>query len=801
MMFITGTLSLIKSLLRSLFRDRTFALTNIVGLAVAFMCCTGLAFYLKDELGYDKYHLNHERIYRLIAPLPFKGNETPRATAPQALGPLFAQDFAEVENFVRFRELTPGYPVSYENTTFFWDTLMYADPGVFDMFTHQILAGSPENALTEPDTIAISQSFAENYFGSSMQDFQSVIGRVLSTPDSEFRITLVFADLPDNTHLKYDALVSYNNVPVDTSRDALFAVKENAVDFTYLLLPENYDTAGFSTMSEAFNQKHIAPFDDEAHVDYYLEPLADIHFNSSTIQDKPRGNLVFLSILIAVGAMVLLLGCANYISLLTARSITRLKEMYMRKVLGASRTQIFSRLMGESIFLSLIAGLLSLAILALLLPLAPLAVQLEVESLQQQAFTFNTVSAVLLMAAGFGFIAGIYPSWYLTRQSIQNTTNKKFNEAKGSSIKGRMLLTVIQITISITVTSCALLMYSQLKLVQSKSFAFDVDNTLVVYLRYDTMRDRLALLTNELATSANVVAFTASRDVPGGIERISRGSITGGREFPVHMRSVGPDYVSVMGIELIAGTDLDFNVAMTADTRQILVNEAFLAEAGWSAEEAIGKYYGNGQIVGVTKNFTWNPRSPVVPTQLVRELYNGYRYLFIKIPDQNQQQSLDFLASTWKKIIPEYQLEYEFFDDYVNGLLISDAKQSVLTGIAAAICVVLSYIGVTGIVAYLMQRRAKELSLRRVFGATFWQLTALILRNLYAVAGVSAVLALVIYYLSVAQWLQSYSQQTGINLLIYVTATIISMTMILMVVLLQSRTASTVSPMERLRED
>ncbi|MEX0902277.1 MAG: hypothetical protein WDZ76_06070 [Pseudohongiellaceae bacterium] len=144
-------------LVRSLFRDRYFALTNISGLAIAFMCCTSLVVYLKSELSYDQHHLNHERIYRLIAPLPFQENEAPRATAPQALGPLFAQNFQEVENFVRFRNLEPGYPISYESTSYFWDALMYADASVFDIFTHQILAGSPDTALTEPNSIAVSR--------------------------------------------------------------------------------------------------------------------------------------------------------------------------------------------------------------------------------------------------------------------------------------------------------------------------------------------------------------------------------------------------------------------------------------------------------------------------------------------------------------------------------------------------------------------------------------------------------------------------------------------------------------------
>ncbi|MEX0902278.1 MAG: FtsX-like permease family protein [Pseudohongiellaceae bacterium] len=499
--------------------------------------------------------------------------------------------------------------------------------------------------------------------------------------------------------------------------------------------------------------------------------------------------------------MVLLLAGINYIGLLTARSLIRSKEMHVHKVLGASRLQLFSRLVIESICFCFIAALASLAILSMLLAITPLEIQREIETLQEQVFTSNATLPLFLIATGFGLVTGVYPAWSIARQPIKVTTKNTAASPYGLGIKSRLLLTVIQITLSISVTSCALLMYSQLMFVQSKSFAFDTENTLVIYLRYETVRERLELLTNELSQNPGIIAFTASRDLPAGRERISRASITGGREFPVSIRSVGPNYLSVMGIELIAGSDIDHSVPMTSETRRILVNEAFLVEAQWSAEEAIGKYYGNGQIVGVMEDFVWNPRSPILPTQVIPELYNGNRYLFVKISHERPQEMLDFVASTWRQVIPEYQLEYQFFDDYLSDVLVSELKQSTLVGVAASLCVVLAYIGVTGIVAYITQRRSKELSLRRVFGATFWQLTTMILKNIFPSIGIAAVLALGIYYFSIVQWLRNYSLQTEINLLVFVVATAISLAMTLIVVLLQSRSTSAMNPVENLREE
>jgi putative ABC transport system permease protein len=345
-------------MLRALLRDKPYTLINVAGLSLAIASCVVLGMYLRSELTYDRHNVNANRIYRVEQEFKSDGRSQRVARVSGLLAPMLAEEFADIRAYVRF--LQPGLQlggttdraISHGSDTFLWSDLYFADPNVFDVFTHKILYGDPKTALVDPSSAAVSRRFARKYFGDA-----NPVGQTITLDNGEPRtITLVFDDLPANTHLKYDVLFSYSAgppPPLDETERAreLFA----GDNFTYLVLPEHYDARRFAAAAAAFYERHMAARAREIHSEGWsarLRPLADIHLYSDVEWDRPLGSLYYLYGLEAAVAFLLLIACINHVNLATAGAARRAREIGTRKILGATRRALTLRFVGESLTLS-----------------------------------------------------------------------------------------------------------------------------------------------------------------------------------------------------------------------------------------------------------------------------------------------------------------------------------------------------------------------------------------------------------------------------------------------------------------
>lgn len=348
--------------IRSLVKDRAYSAINIAGLSIGIACCLILGLYLHNELNYDGYHDKQDRLYRVVNRLTINGKTDFASATSRQLGPMLEEQYPEIEDSVRFDEVPVAQSLLRDssNQSYFWDNLYYADPSALSMFDFHVLYGDQATALVDPNSMAISESFARQYFGD-----RNPIGEILSTDSYNFRVDLVYADQPDNTHLKYDALLSYNRLPAIEGvqrREGLWNINL----FTYLLMQEGYKPGRFEQISTSFfdnNMRAMAEqFNIEASVEFELEPVRSVHLYSTTTYDLPRGNIFYVYAFAAIAVFVLLVACINYMNLATARSTKRAKEVGMRKVLGASRAQLVTQFIGESIFYAIFSLLLALLI-------------------------------------------------------------------------------------------------------------------------------------------------------------------------------------------------------------------------------------------------------------------------------------------------------------------------------------------------------------------------------------------------------------------------------------------------------
>ena len=471
-----------KIALRTLARDKTYALINVAGLALAIACCLILGVYLRSELTYDQSHENYKRIFRIVNEFEINGKRDSFAQTSPALGPMLKEENADVQAYVRFLGGGPSRNfLQHGDDGYYWRDTYVADTNVFEVFTHKILYGDPKTALDSPTSIAISHSVARHYFGE-----RNPIGETLTSDGNDAQVTLVFEDLPENTHLRYDALFSANlgmmSSPDDNNlrRQRLFGVGV----YTYLLMRPGYDPAQWGAVSNTFFERNMKEFGDRINAKWrsWLQPLADIHLHSDLANDQATGNRYYLYGFIAVAAFTLLVACINYMNLATARAGKRAKEVGMRKILGSSRGALIVQFLAESMLLAVVAVLLGLLLAKLAVAFTPISQlfgrEINLSLTQMPHLYLWLVGLALLVGVG----AGLYPASISRRRS---PVSALVGGAKGGGRSSalRESLVFVQFLISVTVIACTLVMAAQMRYIGSMSLGFARENRVNVTLR------------------------------------------------------------------------------------------------------------------------------------------------------------------------------------------------------------------------------------------------------------------------------------------------------------------------------
>jgi putative ABC transport system permease protein len=804
-------------LLRTLQREKLYAAINIAGLSLGIACCLILGLFLRSELTYDRHNLKHDRIYRIVNDYQTGGSGGKFALSSRMLGPMLAADYPQIKAYVRFQSNANagGVAIHHGNDTYYWEHSYFVDDNVFDVFTHQIIYGDPKTALKDGAAVAVSETFAKKYFGNA-----NPIGATVSTDSGlPAKIALVFADLPPNTHLKYDILFSSNlpflrdNDNPTMRRQLLWAVNS----FTYLLVSPDFDPRSWPKINDEFYDRYMKEFGKTAHSTWHswLQPLTDIHLTPDLQYDLPTGNRLYLYGCTAVALFILAVACINYMNLATARATRRARSVGIRKILGASRWSLGLQFLGEALLFAFIALLIGLAIVEVVLRLTPInslmGDQVGLDLLRQPILLLWLLGLTLVM----GLLSGLYPAFYLSSWAPLSALTETPSPDKGS-LRFREVLVLVQFTISAAVIACTLLMAAQMRYVANKSLGFEKENRLVVTLRGVATIEKVPTIRAELAKNSHILGVSETQSMPGQPTGVNLLQIdtNDGVLTPLQLSHmpIGEDFAQVMGLKIVQGRDFSKHLLTDIGTN-FLVNEALVRKLGWT--EPLGKRIslGNqsGRVIGVVRDFNFKSLhtliEPFVMYPLkddftgVPELFRPFsqRLLVLNISGDDVGNTLGFVERVMARADPKHPFEYAFLDDQLDRLYKSERQLMKLIGIFAAICIFIACLGLFGLASFTTEQRTREIGTRKVLGATTWQIITMLSKRILLLVLIAAALASVIAYFAIDEWLTGFAYRAHIDPLIFLLAAVAAAAVAFATVALQSFKTASADPVQALR--
>ena len=806
-------------LFRNLRRERLYAAINIAGLALGIACCLILGLFLKSELTYDQHFKGHENIYRAVNEFSTAGSGDKFSVTSNALGPLLLEQYPQaVKAYVRFQSRPQGgggLAVRSGEKLFFWENSYFVDPNVFEVFSHDILYGDPKTALQDGNSIAISETVARKYFGN-----ENPLGKML-TMDSgaSSKVSLVFRDLPANTHLKYD-LLSSNNLPYLRLSDNPTQRRQQLMGvgiFTYLQMTPSFRRADWKRINDEFVERNMKDTLKTINATWrsWLQPLAEVHLEGGLGYDQPTGNRMYLLGCAAVALIILVIACINYMNLATARATRRARSIGVRKILGASRGMLALQFLGEAILFALIALVLAAVIVEVVLRFTP------INALMGQQVSFNLLLQpqlalwLLALALGMGLVAGIYPAIYLSSWAPLTALTGKQLAGKGS-LRMREFLVLLQFTISATAIACTLLMMAQMYYIANKPLGFEKHNRMVLTMRGVSTIDKHDSIRNELLRNSNIHGVAIAGVLPGQNAPINVSQMENedGSMGPSQVDNfpIGENFEKVLGLQIVQGRDLSSRL-ITDVGRNLLVNEALVRKMNWT--NPIGKRIQvrgpEGRVVGVVKDFNFKSLhtliSPMVMFSLnmdmsqVNEIGRAFQkmYLVLDIAPENIGRTLSFVEGIMATADPKHPFEYEFLDAQLDGLYKGETALTKLIAIFAAVSIFIACMGLFGLAAFTTEQRTREIGTRKVLGATSWQIVRLLARPVMILVGIASVLAAVLSWFAVDEWLTSFAYRASINWVFFALTLLLAGTVAFVTVTLQSWKTASADPVNSLR--
>jgi putative ABC transport system permease protein len=760
---------MIKSLLlvamRNFKKDRWYSMLNILGLSISIAFSLFLIFYVKDELSYDRYNKKADRIYRITSfSTKFPEKEVMKWAITQfPLGPVLKKDYPEVEEAVRFVGM--GKTIYKNGSSLFYEDKVFAsDSNTFNVFTYQFIEGNPQTALVAPNSMVLTKSMAEKYFGKN----QNIIGKTLQNDKGDiYKITAIVKDVPRNSHIIYHALISMSSLPKDFGDDW----GGFGTCYTYVLLKPKTNAKAFEKKLLVLYDKYMASifaqFNIKIH--YGVQPVTDIHLCSDLVNEPEElGSVSYIYIFSAVALFMLLIACINYMNLMTARSAQRAKEIGIRKVMGSSKTQLVTQFLFESTLTALIALLLGIVFIQLLLPTFNLMAGkfISFETLLEQ----DTALILLVIILWVGLLGGSYPAFYLSK--FKPVSVLKGNLSKSSSnIILRKVLVTLQFSISLTMLICTWVVYGQLKYLQDKDLGFNKDRVLSLNANTkNDIRGQSLDFKNKLRNNPHILSVSTAQAVPGSRANFDLYKVESKNGFidkVVENYRVDEDYLKTLGMHINKGR----NFSGLSDTlRSIIVNENMVKYFGW--DNAIGKrvkwsgdtsgfYY---EVVGVIKDFNQNSLyNPITPLILFYKPTNNT--IILKLDPKNIPTTIASVEKLWKITFPDLPYTYTFLDQDFNSQYMADQKRGRIFTAFSILTIFITCLGLLGLIAFTTEQRKKEISIRKVMGAGIAQIIPLITGNFALLLLLSCLLAFPIAYLFMDKWLKLFSYNTGLTII------------------------------------
>ncbi|MCO4291838.1 ABC transporter permease [Solitalea sp. MAHUQ-68] len=803
----------IKIAWRNLIKNKTFSLINIIGLATGLACFILISLYVFDELSYDKYNVNADRIFRINSDLKLGSNEMKLAVTSDPMGETLKKDYPQVEEFVRIYNSNGAKLIKKGNEFIEEQNVAHADSTLFDVFTLPVIEGNAKKALTEPNSVVITASTARKYFGTT-----AALGKVIEANKTPYKVTAVIKDIPHNSHFNFDFIFSMQNV------DYNFGTFLSHNFHTYLLLKKGTNYKAFEKNFAQVIQKYIFPqakqfmqinsMDDfykaGNKLEYNLIPLTDIHLKSDRgVELAPNGSIQYVYIFSAVALFILLLACINFMNLSTARSSRRAKEVGIRKVLGTERRSLIGQFLTESTLTVIISTVIAVVMVWLVLPSFN---ELAAKSLSiKNLLGGKMLLFLIILPFVVGAISGSYPAFFLSKfQPIVVLKGKLSNGMKNSWLRGGLV--VFQFVTSIVLIIGTIIVYRQLNYIQTKKLGFDKEQVLIID-RAGALQKNVDAFKNEVGNMPGVLSGTVSGFLP--VSSSWRNDNTFSKETVMNVQNsyssqvwgVDYEYLKTLGMQLSAGRN--FSKDFGADSSAIIINESTAQILGY--KDPIGQKVYTLQdtqtgvmipytIIGVVKNFHFESlRQNIGPLALILSKTDGYAAFKVKTKDM--QALIQQVETKWKSLAPGMPFSYRFLDDSFDDMYRTEQRVGKIAIVFAMLAIVIACLGLFGLVAYSAEQRTKEIGIRKVLGASAANIITMLSKDFLKLVFVASLIAFPIAWYAMNKWLQDFVYRIEIGWWVFVLAGLTALVIALVTLSFQSVKAALANPVKSLRTE
>ena len=791
---------------RNLRKDLSYTVTNVVGLSIGITCCLLILSFVKYELSFDSFNKKRDNIYRVNYDVVMGGAQSVSPSVPVFVGPVLKSKFPEIEAVTRFSPAWVPATIRHDNVLFDENNFCYADSNFFRVFDFKSIAGDLQTAIDKPNTLVITQAMAQKYFGKS-----DPIGQVLLFNNKkQFVVAAVMENVPGNSHFTFDFLTSFYSKPGFDSLEKK-QYWTNPDYSTFLLLKPATNVAALDKKIDAWvnppGENNKTASQNSTHL--RLEPLKEVHFNTQVFNYKSFLSITdfkYVRIFITIAVLILLIACANYINLSTAKASARAKEVGIRKTIGASFSQLFTQFITESFLLTFVSVVISLLAVKALMPYLNNLLGKQIPfSLLDSSFLPYVIAGTIIVA----LVAGSYPALVLSRFKPVDTL--KGLKTGGSGVSVRKGLVVFQFSISVALILGTIIVRRQLDFMQSKKLGFDKDHVLIIHGNADIYKrlDAFAASLGKISGVQDVALTWRSPfetvigngfSIKANPSQDDDWSVVGGIAGNQH-------YLTTLGIPLIAGRNFDpARIMKDSNVNEFIVNEAFLRRYMLKADEAIGKKVilgltGTGHIVGVVKDFHTSSMHDIIQPIV---LFNNPQYfssILLRIGPGNVSPVLQRLRHEWRASIPARPFNYSFLDEEYDSLYRTEQRLGTLMSLFCGMAILVTCLGLLGLMVFVVSQRTKEIGIRKVLGASVLNITTMLSSDLLRLVVLAIVIACPVAWYFMHHWLRDFAYRISISWYLFAAACVTTLFIALATISFQAIKAALANPVKSLRNE
>jgi putative ABC transport system permease protein len=784
--------SYVKIALRKIKRHKGFSLINIAGLAIGMAACILILIWVQDELSYDRFHKNADQIFRINTEDTSGGQTFIQAGSPAPLGQALLEEVPEVENFVRVQAGWGNWHLHHGEDRFLEEYLAAVGPTFFEIFRFPFIKGDPKTALKDRYSIVLTEDLAQKIFGD-----EDALGKIIQLNNTDMTVTGIIKNLPRNSHLHFT--FAFPAVNMTRWRESKLDEWTYTQFATYVVLRKNTDTAEVNKKMMDIVKLHLPNVQGNV----YLQPLKDLHLRSTHINTwmlayPNKGNITYVYLFSLTAFCILLLACINFMNLSTARYAARAKEVGMRKVVGARRSDLIKQFLGESTLLTFLALLIAVFLVELSLPTFTRLAGKEMSLIQSGNWLI--LIGLFIIALFTSLISGSYPAVFLSAfQPVKVFKNIELLGARRGGVL-RKVLVVLQFTFTIALIICTAVIYLQLHFMQNKDLGYDKEN-IISFAGYNGYETNFEAAKSELLQNPNILAACRGFPPPSGEWGTTEVDWEGKNpslEVKIGRGSCSNDYLKVFNLKIAEGRF--FSQELADDNQNWVLNETAIKAMG--LKDPIGKWFSfsgqKGTIIGILKDFhgasLHNPIAPVAmqPTQ-------GF-FVFVKIKPENTAEVLSFLKIKWDKFVGSHiPFRYGFIDENIENWYKTEQRIGKIFRYFTILTVFIACLGLFGLASFMAERRTKEIGIRKVLGAGVSGIILLLTKEYAKWVVIANVVAWPVAYLVSKQWLRGFAYRIELGWEIFMFSALVALAIAVGTVSYQALKAATANPVKSLR--